>query len=78
MERIVHVRGAWDLRRPNPHDNYGVHGMEISFYVKGDKGGVNMTLQTKWYVPGVFGDEYIYNHMRYPFRGGPKNFFSQT
>lgn len=54
FERIVEFNGAWDKRPKKPGDpNYGVHGMEIRFVLKGDKGAIQFVLFTNWQLPEV-------------------------
>lgn len=53
LERIVWFKGAYDLRRPKPNKDYGIHGMDIIFAVKGSKGAVALQIFTDWYLPHV-------------------------
>lgn len=54
------ARPAFDKRSPNPKKNYGIHGLELRYYVKGKKGAVQFILYTNWQLPHVdketFGD----------------------
>jgi hypothetical protein len=49
--REVVVRPAFDKRDPDPHKNYGVHGAEIAFYLKGGHGAVQFVIYTNWMLP---------------------------
>jgi len=40
FERIVRTRPPFDKRNPNPNKNYGIHGVDIWFILKGKKGGL--------------------------------------
>jgi len=53
MERIIRFSPAWDKRNSDPKKNYGVHGVELVFYLKGEKGTVQFLLYTNWYLPHV-------------------------
>lgn len=46
---------AWDKRDPDPKKNYGVHGVELSFYLVGPAGGVQFKLSTGWLLPETVG-----------------------
>lgn len=69
MEQIVRVTPAWDKRDPDPRKNYGIHGVDLVFILKGDKGAVQFGLSTGWLLPetiGLSGDthETLYNYNR--------------
>lgn len=51
LVRRVDFIGAYDLTRPEPTQNYGIHNMEISFAVSGAKGAITITMSTHWYLP---------------------------
>ncbi len=44
---------AYDKRSPEPSKNYGIHGVSIYFFVKGDKGAVQFAVYTDWHLPHV-------------------------
>ena len=44
---------AFDRRNPDPHKNYGVHGMEIRFHLIGPKGVVQFVVYTNMHLPKV-------------------------
>jgi len=39
-DRITELVGAFDKRHPNPSKNYGIHGMDARFVLKGARGAV--------------------------------------
>lgn len=52
-ERIVELRPAYDRRSADPSKDYGVHGVELLFVLKGREGAVQFLLYTNWYLPHV-------------------------
>lgn len=40
FERKIVISGAYDKRHEDPSKNYGVHGMDMKFYLIGPKGAV--------------------------------------
>jgi len=53
LERTVTFRPAFDKRDPDPHQNYGIHGVAIRFVVRGPKGATQFLLFTNWQLPHV-------------------------
>jgi hypothetical protein len=53
FERLVEFSPAYDKRNPNPDKNYGIHGVEIRFVLKGLKGATQFVIYTSWYLPHV-------------------------
>ena len=53
MERIIKFDPAYDKRDPNPHKNYGIHGVNLTFLLKGDAGAVQFVIYTNWMLPHV-------------------------
>ena len=53
MERRVEFNAAWDKRDPDPKKNYGVHGVEIRWYVIGPRGAIQFVVYTHWMLPKV-------------------------
>jgi hypothetical protein len=53
LERIVRVRGAYDKRDPDPSKNYGIHGMDLLFILKGPLGAVQFLVFTPMHLPHV-------------------------
>lgn len=53
MEKIVSFSPAWDKRNADPNKNYGIHGVELRFVLKGKLGATNFTIFTNWHLPEV-------------------------
>ena len=53
LERIVTVTPAFDQRDPDPRKNYGIHGCELRFVLKGAKGATQFVVYTNWQLPHV-------------------------
>jgi len=53
LERIVKFDAAFDKRHADPKKNYGVHGVEIRFVVKGPAGATQFVVFTNWQLPHV-------------------------
>jgi hypothetical protein len=68
LERVVQVRPAYDKRDPDPKKNYGVHGADLIFGLKGEAGAVQFVIFTNWYLPGVADEMWK--------KGNPRIFFS--
>ena len=52
-ERIMRFRPAFDKRSSNPKKNYGIHGAELAFYLKGEEGAIQFVIYTNWHLPHV-------------------------
>lgn len=55
FERIVRFRPAFSRRDPDPAKDYGVHGVEIHFGLRGPDGAVTFVLYTGWLLPETVG-----------------------
>ena len=53
LERIVEVEPAWDRRHADPNKNYGIHGAELRFLLKGPVGAVQFLIYTNWQLKHV-------------------------
>jgi len=53
FEKTIIFRPAFDKRDPDPSKNYGVHGVEVSFVLKGPKGVTHFLIITDWHLPHV-------------------------
>lgn len=53
LERIVEFSPAFDKRDPDPKKNFGVHGVEMRWVLKGEKGAVQFLVYTNWQLPHV-------------------------
>ena len=51
--RTVEFTAAYDKRDPDPARNYGVHGVNIRFLLKGPEGVAQFLLYTNWMLPHV-------------------------
>ena len=52
-ERIIEWSPAWDKSDDDPKKNYGIHGMDLKFLLKGDKGVIQFVIYTNWQLPHV-------------------------
>jgi len=57
MERIIKFHPAYDKRDPDPSKNYGIHGVEIRFLLKGEHGAVQFLIYTDWQLPHIQRDK---------------------
>lgn len=53
FRKIVEWTPAFDRRDPTPSKNYGIHGMELRFVLKGPEGAVQFLISTNWQLPHV-------------------------
>jgi hypothetical protein len=53
LEREIRFRPAYDKRDPDPKKNYGIHGVEMCWYLKGAAGTVQFIVFTNWHLPHV-------------------------
>jgi hypothetical protein len=53
LTREVTFAPAFDRRDPDPKKNYGIHGVEIRFVLKGKKGATQFVIYTNWFLPHV-------------------------
>ena len=44
---------AFDKRNPDPHKNYGIHGVDLRFILKKDNMAVQFIVYTNWHLPHV-------------------------
>lgn len=49
----ITMSAAFDKRDPNPSKNYGIHGVEIRFVLKGELGATQFVIYTDWQLPHV-------------------------
>ena len=52
MEREIKFLPAYDERN-NPKGNYGIHGVDLRMYLKGELGTVQFVVYTNWHLPHV-------------------------
>jgi len=53
FERRIEFSQAYDKRHPNPKKNYGIHGLEMRFYLIGKEGAMQFVIFTNWMLPHV-------------------------
>src|SRR6478752_8982205 len=53
FKREITFSPAFDKRNPDPHKNYGIHGVDMRWYVKGPKGAVQFVVYTGWMLDHV-------------------------
>jgi len=51
FEKVVTFRAAFDRCADDPKRNYGIHGVEIRFVLKGPLGATQFLLYTNWMLP---------------------------
>ncbi len=53
FEKIIKTRPPFDKRDPDPKKNYGIHGMDIWFILKGPSGAVQFAMSAGVYLDHV-------------------------
>lgn len=53
FEKIIEWTPAFDKRNSNPNKDYGIHGMNLRFLLKGEKGMTQFVIYTNWQLPHV-------------------------
>jgi hypothetical protein len=53
FEKSVEITPAFDRRNDDTHKNYGIHGVDMKFLLKGPKGVIQFALSTNWHLPNV-------------------------
>lgn len=53
LERRLDILPAYDKRHKEPGKNYGIHGVDMRWYVIGPEGAVQFVLYTNWQLPHV-------------------------
>jgi hypothetical protein len=53
LVREIKFRPAFDKRDPNPSKNYGIHGAEMAWYLRGPDGAVQFVVHLNWHLPQV-------------------------
>lgn len=54
---------AFDKRNPEPGNNYGVHCVEMRWYLIGEKGAIQFVLYTGWHLPHVLAEHKFNGHL---------------
>ena len=53
MEKRIDFTPAYDKRNSDPNKNYGIHGMDMRFVLKGELGATQFVIFTNWYLEHV-------------------------
>ena len=53
MKREIRFFPAFDKRHKDPNKNYGIHGVNLLFLLKGEKGVIQFLIYTNWQLPHV-------------------------
>lgn len=53
LKREIEFTPAYDKRHTDPKQNYGIHGVEVRFYLRGPKGTIQFVVMTGWDLPHV-------------------------
>ena len=53
LKREIVFSPAFDRRSPDPLKNYGVHGVNLTFLLKGECGAIQFVVYTNWHLPHV-------------------------
>jgi hypothetical protein len=53
FKREVVFLPAFDRRHPDPHQNYGIHGVDLRFHLIGEQGAAQLVVYTNWQLPHV-------------------------
>lgn len=49
LEKWIDFQAAFDKRSSEPQENYGIHGVEMKWYVRGAEGVVQWQVYTNWH-----------------------------
>lgn len=53
MKRDIVFEPAYDKRNADAKKNYGIHGVNMCWYLKGELGTVQFLVYTNWHLPHV-------------------------
>lgn len=53
FERTIEFAPAWDKRNSNALHDYGIHGVEMRWLLKGPLGVVQFVVYTNWHLPHI-------------------------
>ena len=53
FKKEIGFRPAFDKRDPDPKKNYGIHGVELYFYLIGKLGAIQFVIYTGWHLRHV-------------------------
>lgn len=57
FKREVIFSPAFDKRHADPKRNYGIHGVDLRFYLIGARGATHFVIYTNWQLPEVTRDQ---------------------
>lgn len=57
FEKEIKFHPAYDKRDENPSKNYGIHGVEMRWLLKGTDGTVQFVVFTNWHLPHVMEEQ---------------------
>jgi hypothetical protein len=53
FERFIRFYPAYDKRSDDPLKDYGIHCVDIAFFLKGPQGVIQFVFSTGWYLPHI-------------------------
>ena len=53
IEKTIKFKPAYDKRNSDPKKNYGIHGVEMRWLLKGELGTIQFVVFTSWHLPNV-------------------------
>ena len=66
LERKLEITPAYDKRSMEPGKDYGVHGVEMRWYVVGPAGAIQFVLYTNWHLKHVQDEQDARLDRRFP------------
>lgn len=54
LTREISFSPAYDKRHIDPSKDYGIHGVEMRWYVKSSEGAVQFVVYTNWMLPSTY------------------------
>ena len=57
LERRIDFTPAFDRRNADPKKNYGIHGVEMRWYLIGPRGVIQFVVYTGWMLPQIYEEE---------------------
>lgn len=54
MKRKLEFIPAFDKRSKDPNKDFGIHGVEMRWYILGPEGAIQFVLYTNWQLPHIF------------------------
>ncbi len=66
FKKIVEWQPAFDKRHDDPEKNYGIHGMELRFVLKGPEAATQFLIYTNWLMKHCQQEADRLHHDRFP------------